>query len=399
MTLTIDDLVAACAPGGSSTLTSTTELEPAAGPHAAVAPAKFAVRNRDGGTYAYEKRYLDGELAQAVLIDSKQSQLNRAEHAISQAIAAGHPLLARIPRVEVTYERDGVAETYDDLTLPHRVFDGHIRAGSVDGTPTTQTAAYRSMRDASPANARPLLEASPVSLVFGSWDSSRASRQGRWRSVLVGEVVGFCADDMPINPPLKGGGRTDPVGMSFEKVDRKVLAALAEQQRSELSTNLYERVTKPTGKEKASALGLGGIAPNLETLGGVACRRIIRSHVLSFAALRQIRFGGDADADVACRALLAALALNGLARSDDELVLRANCDLREAGPSTVELDQRGGQPRRLDPLSIAAADDLLASALSRAEAVANVRWNGVALRVTGNPTVLAGASDDDAQAS
>jgi len=53
----------------------------------------------------------------------------------------------------------------------------------------------------------------------------------------------------------------------------------------------------------ASMLGLGGIPPTLEALAGVACHRIIRSHVLSFAALRQIRFGSSPEGDAACRAL------------------------------------------------------------------------------------------------
>jgi CRISPR-associated protein Csb1 len=96
--------------GGASCLTSVTELEPAAGPHASVAPAKFASSDsRDKkGTYAYEHRYLDGEAQIAVLIDSKQSQLNRCEAALAQAVTDGHPVLSRMPRVVVSYNRDGL---------------------------------------------------------------------------------------------------------------------------------------------------------------------------------------------------------------------------------------------------------------------------------------------------
>ncbi|HLH81796.1 MAG TPA: type I-U CRISPR-associated protein Cas7, partial [Trebonia sp.] len=105
--ITMDLLVEASMPGGASCLTSVTELEPAAGPHASVAPAKFASRTPGDkkGEYAYERRYLDGAPAQAVIIDSKQSQLNRCEAALAQAIADGHPTLSRLPRVEVTYSR------------------------------------------------------------------------------------------------------------------------------------------------------------------------------------------------------------------------------------------------------------------------------------------------------
>lgn len=399
--LDLDLLLAASAPGGSSCLTSTTELAPAAGPHASVAPAKFAIRqssagvaNRQSsaGVYAYEKRYLDGEVAQAVLIDSKQSQLNRAEGALCQAIADGHPVLSRLPRTVLTYERGGITEEYTDLELPHRVFDGHIRAGWVDGVAVTELDQYRAIRNATPANARALLDASPTCLVFGAWDSTRSSRQGRWRSVLVGEIVGFCSDR---TPPPKGGARTDPVGMGFE-LTKEALKELAGRQRHELSRKAYEKAVGRDGKP--SVLGLGGIAPNLEALGGVSCRRIIRSHVLSFAALRQIRFGAGPEGDVACRTLLAALALNGLARSDAELVLRANCDLVEAAPTEVRLDQRGGQNRTVAPLSIAAADELLASALAHAEATAGVVWNGPVLRVTGDPAIVASAVDVESDA-
>ena len=396
--ITLDLLTEASLPGGATCLTSVTELEPAAGPHASVAPAKFASgRQSDAkGEYAYEKRYLEGVPSQAVIIDSKQSQLNRCEAALAQAVADGHQVLSRMPRVEVTYQRDGLNEAYSDLTLPHRIFDGHIRAGSVGGTPVTQLDAYRAIRNATPANARAVLNASPVSLVFGSWDSSRFTRQGRWRSALVGEIIGFCADN---HPALRGGARVDPVGMQV-RLDEAELKALAEAQRAELSAKNFKNAVNAKPKEKgerisASMLGLGGIPPTLDALGGVACSRIIRSHVLSFATLRQMRFGGGHEGDAACRALLAALALNALARSDAELYLRANCDLRERGPASVDIDQRGGERLVLDALTITEADELLAAALERAGQDAGVAWDGVVLQVTGNPAVAVGAVADE----
>lgn len=399
--LDLDLLLSASSAGGSTCLTSTTELAPAAGPHAAVAPARFAAdgRQQSMGTYAYEKRYLDGAQAQAVLIDSKQSQLNRAEQGLRNAILDGDPVLTRMPRVLVSYERDGGVSEYSDLDLPHRVFDGHIRAGSVDGVPVTQLDQYRAIRNAEPANARALLDASPASLVFGSWDSSRAARQGRWRSVLVGEIVGFCADDVTA---LKGGARTDPVGMQIQ-LTGVALKELVGAQRAELSVKNFNEVTKAANQAKggksisASKVGLGGIPPTLAALAGVACHRIVRSHVLSFAALRQIRFGCGPDGDAACRALLAALALNALARSDAELVLRANCDLVESAPAEVQLDRRGGQSLDVAPLTIPAADGLLASALAHAEQTAGIVWQGVVLRAAGDQAIVAGAVDDDAE--
>jgi CRISPR-associated protein Csb1 len=214
--------------------------------------------------YAYERRFLDGELRHAVVIDSKQSQLNRAEAALVLAIEDGHPVLGRVPQVVVTYQRNGTVERFSDLMLPHRVFDAHIRAGTVDGVPTTQVPAYRRVRDASPANARALLETSPVTLVFGGWDSHRASRQGRWRSALVGEIIGFCAERGP-NPPKtaqRGGARVDPVGMQIQ-LGGAAMAAVARAQEGELSRKTFADIVKDAEKIKpgevasASALGLG----------------------------------------------------------------------------------------------------------------------------------------------
>jgi CRISPR-associated protein Csb1 len=396
--ITLDLLTEASMPGGASCLASVTELEPAAGGAASVAPAKFASpdRNNKKGVFAYEERFLDGARRVAVIIDSKQSQLNRCEAALGQAIEDGHPALSKLPRVEVSYQVDDVTQKLTDLSLPHRIYDAHIRAGTVDGTPVTQLDVYRAIRNATPGDARALLDASPVSLLFGSWDSSRRTRQGRWRSALVGEIIGFCADEAP---SLRGGARVDPVGMQINLTGAD-LKKIADAQRAELSTKLYDKAVKAAGGKgeiSASMLGLGGIPPTLDALGGVACDRIIRSHVLSFATLRQMRFGAGLEGDAACRALLAALALNALARSDSELYLRANCDLREHEhkPARLNIDQRGGGRVDLEPLSIAEADMLLGTALAAAEEKAGVRWNGVVLRITGNPSLAAGAVADD----
>jgi CRISPR-associated protein Csb1 len=386
----LSTLLECSSPGGPSCWVSSTQLVPAAGPHAAIAPAKFAARTGTTGEYAYEPRYLDGSLRTAVLVDSKQSQLNRIEEALAQAIMDGHPLLQRLPRIEVSYVQDGEEERYSDLVLPHRAFDGHIRAGTVDGQPSTKDARYLAARNATPHRARDLFDISPVSVLFGAWDSSRKARQWRGRSLLVGEIIGFTD---ATRPAMKGGARVDPVGMRIEAAPEE-LREIAERQREELSKKTYDEVKK--GKApKASTLGLGGVPPTLGSLGGVACDRIIRTHVLSFAALRQLRFGAGADGDAAIRALLAALALDGVARSDAELLLRANCDLREAAAARVTLDQRAGQELSLDPLTIAAADDLLAAALAHAEAAADVQWTGQILHVTGDPAVARGAQDDE----
>ncbi len=375
-------------------------LAPAAGPQASVAPARYvsARPGSDTATYAYEVRFIDGDARHVAILDSKQSQLNRAEAALQQAIWDGVEPLVRMPQVRVTYSRDGVDEVYTDLTLPHRAYDGHVRAGTVDGVSVTQTPAYRAARDATPAKARALLEFSPITLAFGGWDASRRSRQGRWRSALVGEIVGVVADEATDqrHQAMRGGARVDPVAMQVQ-LSRDALIALATAQRDELSPSLYDKVVAAAKKSgdptSASTLGLGGIPPTLNQLAGVACSRVIRTHVLSLATLRQLRFAAGPEGDAACRALLAVLALDGLARSNAELVLRANCDLVEAGPTTVTIDRRGGDRDVLEPISIAAADALLTQAIDAVGRDAGIDWHGQVFAVTGNPDIIGSAVD------
>ena len=391
-TITLQYLLDACSPGGASVLTSVTPLEPAAGPHASVAPAKFVSGSKS--VFAYERRFWNGEAVTAVLIDSKQSQNNRLEAVVSAAIADEDPVLTRTPRIELRFE-DG--QVYSDLDLPHRAFDGQIRAGTINGETVTSVEEFRKLRDATVNHARPLLERSPMTLLLGGWDASRKSHQGRYRSILVGEIIGILADQdggAEANQSKRGGARIDPLGARIQ-LDRAGRKAIADAQKEELSKKTYDNSVGSDEKKGLARLGIGAIPPSLEQLGGVTCQAIIRSHVLSFAALRALRFDSPTpEGDVACRALLAALALNGLARSDAELLLRANCDLVETGPAVVALDKRYGQKESFEPLSIDQAQELLSAAIDHAIQAANLTWDGSVLVVEGNPAILAAAADD-----
>lgn len=401
MDLDFQTVSQACRSGGPSVLTVVTELAAAAGEHGAVAPARY-VRGSQA-TYAFETRYIDkdgsGPQAMAtVVIDSKGSTLNRIEAQLSAAITDAHPVLVRTPRIRVTYE--GLAPV-TDLDLPHRAFDGHVRAGTVaGGGKVTADARYRAARDSSAVDARPLLELSPISVVLGSWDSTRRSHQVRFRSALVGEIVGVLADQSAEGRDVapRGGARSDAIAPSV-RLSGDQMEQLLTAQEAELSIKNAEKIRNDIRKAKkgttsAAGLGLGSIPPSLEGLGLVACQRIIRSHVLSFSALRQLRFGLGPDGDAAARALLAALALNGLARSYEELLLRANCDLVEKEEPRFVIDGRYGRTTELAPLRIDAADDLLEEAISAAVA-AGVRWDGQVFEVTGNPLIARGIISDE----
>ena len=422
-TITLADLIENVKLGGGSVLTSITELEPAAGLHASVAPPRFVDGSKS--VFAYETRYIveksegqdepkkeedskdaekavKGKSQKVVLIDSKQSELNRAEAAIEQGRQYGDEAAVKIPRVVVTYQTENGPVEYSDMELSHRVFDGHFRAGHVDGKPITENDQYRALRNCTPADMSALLNTAPAALLFGAWDSTN---QVRLRSALVGEIIGVLADQDPgaeHRQARRGGARVDAVAASV-KLGAKELNSLVDDQEAELSAkNVAARrkevkTAKADARISASTLGLGSIPPSLEETGAVACRRIIRSWVLSLATLRQLRFGQDETKNVAARALLAALGLNAIARAERELYIRANCDLIESAAPVVTLDQRFGEKKPFAPLTVEHTDQLLLEAIENAKKAGVTDWNGQTFKVDGNPIIIKNATAEDAE--
>uniref|UniRef100_UPI0025D16C7F type I-G CRISPR-associated RAMP protein Csb1/Cas7g n=1 Tax=uncultured Rothia sp. TaxID=316088 RepID=UPI0025D16C7F len=232
-TITLADLIENVKLGGGSVITSITELEPAAGPHASVAPAKFVDGSKS--VFAYENRYIGDNAQKVVLIDSKQSELNRAEAAIEQGRQYGDEAAVKIPRAVVTYQTENGPVEYSDMELSHRVFDGHFRAGHVDGKPITENDQYRALRNCTPADMSALLNTAPAALLFGAWDSTRKSNQVRLRSALVGEIIGVLADQDPgaeHRQARRGGARVDAVAASV-KLGAKELNSLVDDQEAE----------------------------------------------------------------------------------------------------------------------------------------------------------------------
>lgn len=424
-TITLADLLDNLELGGGSVITSITELEPAAGPHASVAPAKFVDDKKS--VFAYETRYIveeiqnpedsedaekvvKGKSRKVVLIDSKQSELNRAEAAIEQGRQYGDEAAVKIPRAVVTYKTENGSVEYTDMELSHRIFDGHFRAGRVDGKPITENDQYRALRNCTPADMSALLNTAPAALLFGAWDSTRKSNQVRLRSALVGEIIGVLADQEPgaeHRQARRGGARVDAVAASV-KLAPTDMESLVNDQANELSPGNLKKnrdaiaaASKAKNKDaahvSASGIGLGSIPPVLEETGAVACRRIIRSWVLSLATLRQLRFGTDEKKNVAARALLAALGLNAIARAERELYIRANCDLIESSAPVVTFDQRFGEKKEFAPLTVKQADQLLLEAIEYAKEAGVADWNGQTFNVEGNLTIIKNATAEDAE--
>ena len=429
-TITLADLIENVKLGGGSVITSSTELEPAAGPHASVAPAKYVDGKGQAAksVFVYETRYIAGKTENqdepkkkeeskttkkvakgkpqtVVLIDSKQSELNRAEAAIEQGRQYGDEAVVKIPRAVVTYQTENGPVEYTDMELSHRVFDGHFRAGTIDGKPITENDQYRALRNCTPADMSALLNTAPAALLFGAWDSTRKSNQVRLRSALVGEIIGVLADQKRTGEEQqarRSGARVDAVAASVQLAPND-MESLVNDQESELSSgNIGARrndikKAKADARISASPLGLGSIPPSVEEIGGVACRRIIRSWVLSLASLRQLRFGQDENKNVAARVLLAALGLNAIARAERELYIRANCDLIESAAPVVTLDQRFGEKKTFAPLTVEHTDQLLLEAIENAKKAGVADWNGQTFNVDGNPIIIKNATAEDAE--
>lgn len=387
--LSAEMLMAASRPGGAGALSSVTRLEPAGGEHALVAPAKYASGSR--GTYVFETREIDGRPTKTVLIDSRSSMANRIEDGLNKGIKEGSRVLCSMPKIRVTYKNaEGiVVATETDLDLPHRAFDGHIRLGfDTEGKSMAENEVYIAARNSTSEDMSALFAVSPITCVMGGWDSTRKSHQVRLAASVTGEIFGILSDQSADDPQTlitkRSGARVDPVGAGIY-FDQKTATEIG----GRIGRPLDKKDVK-NGKVSGSAFVIGAIPPGVEALDGIAASRIVRTRVLSFATLRSMCFGKGSDGDAAIRALLAAVAINGMVRADSELLLRANAHLVEAEAPKTLLHARYGEAIEIDPLTVEEADKLLEDAYANAHDVAGVVWDGQTLEVAGEPAVVAG---------
>lgn len=389
--LTLEDLKRAATVGGPNSLTERTELVPAGGRDAIVAPAKYA-----GPTYVFETRYVDGEPKRTVLIDSKNSQANRLEETITTAIRDGAGVLGTLPHIKVTYAEDTGKKDFLDTELPHRAFDAHVRIGEVEDVDR-----YMGARNSSLDNLRPLFDLSPDTVFFGGWDSTRSKNQLRIPSAMVGEIYGVLADqdNDGRNIVHRAGARVDPVSASvtFKDTDLQKIVDSSLDLSDATRDKFLGKGKDKKEKGKGSIIVVGAIPPKTDALDGVATSGIVRLHVLSFAILRSFHFGGDVESDIAIRALIAAALLRAMAGSNAELNLRANCILNEADAPRTVLDERFGKKEELEPLTIDSTEELLSQAYEYAHKVAGVDWKGQEFAVKGNETLFEAGSDEEGE--
>lgn len=325
-------------------------LQPSGGPGDKIFPPTYPGDGRNPQPrHVYERRRRNGQDSWCVLIDSVQSQANRLEECLLSAIDADTP----VPHMVVDFSNAGLAGIgkITSLDAPHRVYDAIFRDSLLNGEPFMRSAIGQRLAKAKPENAAALLEISPTALLLGSWHSTGegGGLGAKFARCLVSEIVGI---DVPVDEVVinrrtgeleiqtsgrRTGSRIDPLG-----VLRKVEVFKGE---SGWDTTAAA-AGKKAKKVRPSEINHGNIAPSIQPLG-VTCDHVEHSFVLSFAALRRLRFG-DADKTLAGRSLLAALGLLALAEQDARgYALRSRCDLVCDGRAALELVHPDGATEEL----------------------------------------------------
>lgn len=348
------------------------KLQPAGGPGDKVFPPTFA-----GAVYAVEQRRIPGRETPVtcVLLDSVQSQANRMELALQEAVDAGN---VRLPLVVVDFsEYDPTGDLEPDeaagrlidrvgkvtsLQVPHRLADATLRYSELDGVPFRKSDKGKALNTVSLANATPLFELCPTALLFGMWDSTgpKGGLGAKFERAMVSEIVGVGAAWE--NDYRARGVRRDP----FE-TSKNVKVIPSEDRTAFRVARGNER-----GGIRPSELGLSSVpfeSPN----SGLTIEYAEQMTTLSLICLRRLRFplNGRApqeEVDVAARTVLAALGLCGAALAFEAGTdLRSRCLLWPEGPMVWELLARPGVDPQPFSLGGGEAINLLNAAVDEAK--------------------------------
>lgn len=281
-----------------------TELLPVAGK---VFPPTYS-----GGQYATEceQKNDKGEVerAQFVLLDSVQSQANRMELALLNAIDAGRITLPII-RVKVDFQKDGKTYRYPNInsyTVPHRVSDAIIRDSVIKETDAKgketekhfwESVIGTAITGATIQNARPFYRYCPTALLLGTWDSHSFTRRGlksaKVARALCSEVVGVEA-----KPGKRTASRIDPLHLSgFYMVKTGEGEYEWKIEEGEPEKDKKKRLAKK--QMKVSEIGHGNVTPDFKNEegqkhpGGFYISQATQTAVLSFPQLRRLSFADN----------------------------------------------------------------------------------------------------------
>jgi len=417
--LTHEKLSAAVA-GDAVAIRCRTRLQPAAGPGTKVFPPTHA-----GGVYATEKRRLPdrAEPVDCVLLDSVQSQANRIEDALQEAVDRG---LIKIPLLVVEFG-DQIADVQrvTSLQAPHRAADAILRDSLIDGQPFRKSKIGQAITDSGISNATSLFCYCPHALILGVWDSTgpKGGLGAKFARALVSEIVGIDASF-----GRRTGSRLDPLQVKtsagplyakdterFGGIEWTLDPAEAVIDKKTKQPVLFSRGNVATGSPgdpaKANhsnippsfskyAKGAEGVDPltggearqGAIAAGGVTVEYAEHTAVLSLPQLRRLRFPIDGKLDPkiddAARTVLAALALVGLTLSIERGAdLRSRCLLFQEEELRFELLATPGKPEQFT-LTSAQAIELLNKSVDAATR-AGLPWETKPVKLTPSPELIA----------
>jgi CRISPR-associated protein Csb1 len=372
--------------GGSVGVRCRTVLQPLGGAGDKVFPPTYAVADSAENKYAIESRRVPGtnEVVKSVVLDSVQSQANRLELALLDAIRNGE---LAAPVTSVDFAGSGLVglDKISDYEAPHRIFDAILR-DSYDGEHLFRYGKVgTAITEARPRDAAAIYHHSPHVLVFGAWDSTgpRGGLGAKYERAITSEIV---ARDIEVGK--RTGSRIDPAGIELRA--GKLYEARGEEAWTLDKDQAVQEKGQPKFLGKGSDAGKpsqanhGNIAPSIDSRnGGITAREIVGTTVLSFIQLRRLRFpattdgtpfnGNRGEAETAARTALAALGLTAAALAFEQgFDLRSRCVLVADGPITFELVGRDGKAVPFD-MSSADALKLVGESAERA-AAAGLPW-------------------------
>lgn len=376
--LTLDALQEAVA-GTAAAFRCITEYQPAGGAGDKVFPPTY-----EGGKYATERRVVPetGEIVDCVLLDSVQSQANRMELALLDAMEEKDG--PQLPLLRVAFTDLPKPITVTSLEAPHRVADAIFRDSLIqqDGraVPFRASSKGQALDHADIRNATGLFGLCPTGLLFGLWDSTgpRGGLGAKFQRALVSEIVGYGAVQ-----GRKTASRIDPLQIMLG-AGPVYAAGDGGWTLSESDAKKEKSKVLKVGKDgKPSEINHGNVTPTLAD-GSYTLTRALQTTVVSLPTLRRLRFPlpgmtpeEQTAANVAARTALAAIGLAAATLAREQGAdLRSRCQLFPTGPFVWELlDQAGAEPTRFN-LSGAEARALLKSAIAAATE-AGLPWEGI----------------------
>ncbi len=374
--LTLDVLKQAVA-GSAAAFRRVVELQPAGGEGDKVFPSTY-----EGGKYATEKRRINGEIVDCVLLDSVQSQANRMELAL---LDAWQRKAVAMPMVVVDFSQTTASEVgrITSLETPHRIVDAIVRDSLLDKELFRKSELGKRLDNVSNRNALALFELCPPALIFGMWDSTgpRGGLGAKFARAMTSEIIGIGAVQ-----GVKTSSRIDPLQIM------KKAAILYQAPDNDWTLDEKKAVKesgKPMliGKKDAKERGTpaqaihGNIPPTIAD-GGVTLQKAVQTTVLSLPALRRLYFTADGAENNAARVVLAALGLCAATLAGEQgYDLRSRCQLVPTAAFAWELLGKPGEAAISYALSGDEAIEILKGAATEAKN-AGLPWNEKPITLT-----------------